>query len=94
MKFSLQNKVAIVTGGCSGIGKAITETFVQMGATVHILDMNEKLGRKLAKELKVKEDVVFYHKCDVTKQKTVDKVLKRIGSTNNGSAISVVGVSL
>ena len=37
-KFSLKNKAAIITGGGSGIGKAIAETFSQQGALVHILD--------------------------------------------------------
>ena len=37
-KFSLKNKSAIITGGGSGIGKAIAETFSQQGAHVHILD--------------------------------------------------------
>jgi 2-keto-3-deoxy-L-fuconate dehydrogenase len=49
--FSLKNKTALVTGGASGIGAAIAETFVQAGATVWIADLNEKDGRALAERI-------------------------------------------
>ncbi|WP_140938568.1 SDR family NAD(P)-dependent oxidoreductase [Sphingobacterium lumbrici] len=47
----LQDKVAIVTGGASGIGKAIVELFVKEGAKVVISDLNEQLGHQLVNEL-------------------------------------------
>ena len=43
--FSLENKTALVTGGASGIGAAIAETFVQAGATLWIADRHEANGR-------------------------------------------------
>jgi NAD(P)-dependent dehydrogenase (short-subunit alcohol dehydrogenase family) len=46
--FSLKNKTALVTGGASGIGAAIAETFVRAGATVWIADCNENDSRALA----------------------------------------------
>jgi NAD(P)-dependent dehydrogenase (short-subunit alcohol dehydrogenase family) len=49
--FSLKNKTTLVTGGASGIGAAIAETFVRAGATVWIADLNEKDGRALAERI-------------------------------------------
>jgi len=42
--FSLQNKTALVTGGASGIGAALAETFARAGATVWVADRNEADG--------------------------------------------------
>jgi len=44
----LDNKVAIVTGGASGIGKGIVERFVESGATVAVFDTNGEGARALA----------------------------------------------
>ncbi len=49
--FSLDNKTALVTGGASGIGAAIAETFVQAGATVWIADRDEANGRGVAERI-------------------------------------------
>lgn len=47
----LEHKVAIVTGGASGIGQAVVELFVKEGAKVIIADLNVELGEKLAAKL-------------------------------------------
>lgn len=49
--FNLKNKKALVTGGASGIGAAIAETFARAGAAVWIADRDEANGSKLAETL-------------------------------------------
>lgn len=51
MAESLSGKVAIVTGGASGFGEAIAERFVESGARVLIVDINESNGSRVAERL-------------------------------------------
>ena len=53
----LNNKVAIVTGGASGLGEGVVRRFNSDGAKVAIFDRNEELGKALASELG--KDVIF-----------------------------------
>lgn len=58
----LDNKVAVITGGCSGIGLASVELFVAEGARVLIADIQDERGAELAARL---GDAAHYHRCDV-----------------------------
>lgn len=80
-KFSLNHKSAVVTGGGSGIGKAITVTFAQQGVAVFILDANEKAAQSTANELLANgfQATAFY--CDVSNQKNVFDVIEQIKKT-------------
>lgn len=56
----LKDKIAIITGGASGIGKGLATAFVKAGATVAIVDLNEEVGNTTIKELQTHQpDSIF-----------------------------------
>ena len=97
MKFSLKNKVALVTGGGSGIGKAISLTFAKQGAKVHILDFNLEGANETVSEINTLGGQAAAHKCDVSNQKNVNEVIQKITSSEvidiliNNAGIAHVG---
>ena len=60
---SLQTKVALVTGGASGIGRAVAERFVKDGIRVVIADIQTKAGHAAARSL----DALFVE-CDLSRR--------------------------
>ena len=74
---SLKNKVAIITGAGSGLGKAISISFAKAGAAVSIADINE--GTLSAREDEIREihsDVISV-KTDVSKEIEVENLISR-----------------
>ncbi len=65
----LENKVAVVTGGSSGIGEAIVNKFVENGSRVHVLDLATSLANDNSK---------IYHSCDVSNRQQVNQVINEI----------------
>lgn len=76
MTFS--DKVVVVTGGSKGIGKAITQTFAQQGATVYILDIDEEALNVTSQELSEQGLSVFGHKADVANRKDIEELFESI----------------
>ncbi|NHN36510.1 SDR family NAD(P)-dependent oxidoreductase [Pseudomaricurvus alcaniphilus] len=95
----IKGKVAIVTGGASGLGEATVRRYAGMGASVAIFDMHDERGNSLAVEL---GDNVIYQNVNVTDenavQSAIDTVVEKFGAVhicNNyagiGSAVKTVG---
>lgn len=98
----LENKVAIVTGAGSGIGKAISLLYSAEGAKVVVSDIDEKGGNETVAQIKGKGAEAIFVKADTSKpldnEKLVEQALKAFGAlhiaVNNagiGGPISVVG---
>lgn len=73
----LKNKVALVTGAASGIGKEIAETFAKEGAKIVIADINLDQANTAAKEIMDKHGQAISVKMDVTNESEVDKGVEK-----------------
>ena len=75
---SLENKVILVTGGGSGLGKSMVKYFLELGANVVITSRREELLIEVAKEFNSKHNSeVFPIACDVRKIDEVEKVINK-----------------
>jgi NAD(P)-dependent dehydrogenase (short-subunit alcohol dehydrogenase family) len=72
---NLQDKVAIVTGGASGIGLATVKAFLDKGAKVVLADYNEEAGASVEKDLKEKYDNVLFVKTNVAEESEVENLV-------------------
>jgi NAD(P)-dependent dehydrogenase (short-subunit alcohol dehydrogenase family) len=97
--FRLDNKTAIITGGGSGIGKAIATVFAQQGASVHILDMDEQGATNVVKEITTTGGKAQFYKCDVSKQADVKQIVDGIAASGtidiliNNAGIAHIGTA-
>lgn len=78
MKFSLKNKSAVVSGGGSGIGKAICLALAQQGAFIHILEINRVNADETQKAIKDIGGSACLHECDVTNSQEVKSTFEKI----------------
>lgn len=92
--FSLQDKKAVVTGGGSGIGKAIAALFAKQGAEVHIIELTEESAKDAVAEIGATGGKVFSHACNVASQQEVLATFEKIGNIHilvNNAGIAHVG---
>ena len=86
---SLENKVAIVTGGGSGIGKAISLLYATEGAKIVISDVNEQGGNETANEIKSKGGDAIFVNADTSKPDDSRNVVEQAVKTFGGLHIAV-----
>jgi NAD(P)-dependent dehydrogenase (short-subunit alcohol dehydrogenase family) len=96
-EFRLDGKSAVVTGGGSGIGRAMSLKFAANGAAVRILDINFHHAEAVVNEIQIAGGSVSAHACDVGNHQEVISAFARIAQQGridvlvNNAGISQIG---
>jgi len=77
-EFSLDGKTAVITGGASGIGKAIAQKFARKGAHVSLLEINKDAAQETVDEIIAAGGKASAHQCNVANQNEVIAVIENI----------------
>ncbi len=92
LKFA--DKTAIITGGGSGIGRAISKLFAQNGADVIILDMDEKGGNETKSIIDKEGGKAIFHKVDISNHQLTHSLIESLSKVDiliNNAGIAHVG---
>jgi 2-keto-3-deoxy-L-fuconate dehydrogenase len=92
--FKLTNKSVIITGGGSGIGRAMSILFAKQGAEVHIIELNAEAASATVEEITASGGKAFAHTCDVSQQQQVLETFNNIANIDiliNNAGIAHIG---
>ncbi|MFE8697412.1 SDR family NAD(P)-dependent oxidoreductase [Cytobacillus sp. FJAT-53684] len=85
----LKDKIAIITGGASGIGLEAVKLFAREGAHVALVDFNEEAGLLQERELQEKWDHIKFFQADVSDRESVDQMVQAVMDHFNGIDILI-----
>jgi 2-keto-3-deoxy-L-fuconate dehydrogenase len=94
--FSLTNKSAVITGGGSGIGKAIALLFAKQGAAIHIIELNENAAADVVEEIKAAGGTATAYACNIGNQQEVTdtfSTIKRADILINNAGVAHIGTA-
>jgi rhamnose utilization protein RhaD (predicted bifunctional aldolase and dehydrogenase)/NAD(P)-dependent dehydrogenase (short-subunit alcohol dehydrogenase family) len=77
---TVQNKIAIVTGGAQGFGKGIVEGLLKQGAYVQVIDMNEEVGKQTVSDLETAgySGKVIFTKANIAQSEDLKKAVGEV----------------
>ena len=76
--YEMEDKVALITGGSQGIGKAIAKVFAEAGATAVITDIDSDKGKETVDEITAAGGKAAFYSGDVTDAGSIDKMVSEI----------------
>ncbi len=82
-KFDITDKVAIVTGGSGGIGKAISIKLADAGANVVVVNRNKNQGLKVVKAIKSRDRKAIYCQADISNINDIKNMVNKVVSNFN-----------
>ncbi len=94
MIFSLKGRRVVITGGGSGIGRAISHLFAEQGAEVHIFDLDNPISRETNSSVQAISPQSNLHFVDITQPNSIEKVVQSIGTIDiliNKAGIAQIG---
>jgi NAD(P)-dependent dehydrogenase (short-subunit alcohol dehydrogenase family) len=74
----LKGKVVLITGGATGLGRAMGERFISLGANLAIASRREAVLAKAAEEMSTASSTVFYKSCDVRDPSQVSELITAV----------------
>lgn len=92
--FRLDNRVAIVTGGASGIGRATVELFAAAGARVAIADRDEATARGCAEAVRAAGGRAFPVAVDVAEEQSIEAAFAEVAAREGGIDILVCNAGM
>ncbi len=78
MDLKLKDKVVVITGGAGGVGRSLTEAFLEENAIVVSLDKNKEKGEEIEEQFKKKGKEICFIETDVSDQPSIDKAFDAI----------------
>jgi NAD(P)-dependent dehydrogenase (short-subunit alcohol dehydrogenase family) len=94
MIFSLASKKVVITGGGSGIGRAISLLFAEQGAEIHIFDLDNPTSKETQIEVQTLSASSKLHFVDITNPSSIENAVRLIGTIDiliNNAGIAQIG---